>query len=252
MSATPLRIGIVGIAGRMGGETAAAARIDPRVRVVGGVTRPGSVYSSEPGEIITDNVDEVLPLIDCLLDLSLPSVTVSIAAAAAAANVPLLCGVTGLDDDALRALEHAGRTIPVHWSRNLSVGIPALAPLLRQLAAVLRDFDVEITETHHRGKRDAPSGTALLLAEAVTEGRNQALAEHARFGRHGDSLRQLDELGIHSLRAGALPGEHVVLFANDDEELRISHRALTRRAFARGAIEAACALVHTHPGLHIT
>jgi 4-hydroxy-tetrahydrodipicolinate reductase len=252
MMTTPLRIGIAGIGGRMGGETATVARNDPRVQLIGGVVRPGSVLTGEAGEVITAEVNDLLPRIDCLLDLSLPVATAGMAKAAAAAGVPLLCGVTGLDEAAIRELERAGDLIPVHWSRNLSVGIPALAPLLRQLAAVLNGFDVEMTETHHRGKRDAPSGTALLLAEAIADGRGQSLADHARYGRHGESLRAPHEIGIHSLRAGALPGEHVVLFANDDEELRISHRALSRRAFAKGAVEAACAVANAPIGLRVT
>lgn len=248
----PIRIGIVGISGRMGGETASVARTDPRVTLAGGVTRPGSTYVGESGELITGDIANLLPTIDVLLDLSLPSATAAIANAAANARVPLLCGVTGIDADGLHALEAAGATIPVHWSRNLSVGIPVIADLLRQLAAALSGFDVEITETHHRGKRDAPSGTALILAEAIAGGRDQTLSAHAQYGRHGESLRAPQEIGIHSLRAGALPGEHTVLFASDDEELRISHRALSRRAFAKGAVDAACALIGCHPGLRIT
>lgn len=249
---TPLRIGIVGIRGRMGSETASVARADPRVSLIGGVIKPGSTSTVDSGELITDDLDQLLPHIDCLLDLSLPSATATVANASAAARVPLLCGVTGLNEAAVRALEMAGQVIPVHWSRNLSMGIPAIAPLLRQLATILNGFDVEITETHHRGKRDAPSGTALILAEAIANGRDQALADHARYGRHGEAVREPDEIGIHSLRAGALPGEHVVLFANDDEELRISHRALNRRAFAKGAVEAACTLIDAPLGLQIT
>jgi 4-hydroxy-tetrahydrodipicolinate reductase len=248
----PVRLGIVGINGRIGGETARAARRDPRVVLVGGVTRSGAAPELEPGEFVTADPAELLSQIDCLLDLSLPAAVPAIASAAADAGVPLLCGVTGLDDNAIAALTQAAQRIPVHWSRNLSIGIPAIADLLRELAARLRDFDIEITETHHRGKRDAPSGTALILAEAIAEGRSLPLAEHAQYGRYGESLRQPDEIGIHSLRAGALPGEHSVLFANNDEELRISHRALSRGAFARGAIDAACALVICQPGLRVT
>lgn len=247
-----IRIGIAGISGRMGSETASVARVDPRVTLVGGIVRAGSPYIGEPNELITEDADELLTQIDCLLDLSLPAATASIAGASASAGIPLLCGVTGLDEVAVRALERAGEIIPVHWSRNLSLGIPAVTNLLRQLAAVLTGFDVEITETHHRGKRDAPSGTALILAEAIAEGRNQKLTDYAQYGRHGESLRKPHEIGIHSLRAGALPGEHTVLFASDDEELRISHRALSRRAFAQGAIDAAYALVGRQPGLQMT
>ncbi|CAN5515277.1 4-hydroxy-tetrahydrodipicolinate reductase [soil metagenome] len=249
---TPIRIGIVGISGRMGGETASVARTDPRVTLVGGVIRPGSTYVGESGELITEDVADLLLDVDVLLDLSLPAATATIANATAKAGVPLLCGVTGIDENGLRALEAAASTIPVHWSRNLSVGIPVIADLLRQLAVALAGFDVEITETHHRGKRDAPSGTALILAEAIAGSRDQTLSDHTQYGRHGESLRKPQEIGIHSLRAGALPGEHSVLFASDDEELRVSHRALSRRAFAKGAVDAACALVGCQPGLRIT
>ena len=139
--------------------------------------------------------------------------------------------------------------VPVQWSRNLSQGIPLIARLVRDLAEALHAYDVEIVETHHRGKREAPSGTALLLAEAIAEGRDQRLEEHAVYGRFGESLRAEGEIGIHALRGGLVFGEHSILFAGADEEIRFTHRALSRRAFARGAIEAALTLPERAPGL---
>jgi 4-hydroxy-tetrahydrodipicolinate reductase len=121
-----------------------------------------------------------------------------------------------------------------------------------ELAEALRGWDAEIVETHHRGKREAPSGTALLLAEAIAAGREQRLDDHAIHGRSGESPRAADEIGIHALRAGTAPGEHVVLFAGEDEEIRLTHRALSRRAFARGAIEAAITLSGAPAGLKRT
>jgi 4-hydroxy-tetrahydrodipicolinate reductase len=244
----PLRIGIAGIGGRMGGETAVIAEADPRVTLVGGLIRPGSQRPEWEGLIIADDADRLLPEIDCLIDLSLPTATPFIASTSARHGVALVCGVTGLEDEAIAALEAAGNAVPVLWSRNLSAGIPLIAELVRTLAASLPKYDIEIVETHHRGKRDAPSGTAMILAEAAAEGRGQSIDDLAVYGRSGVSPRASGEIGIHALRAGALPGEHVILLAGDDEEIRISHRALSRKAFATGAIESALRLAAQSPG----
>lgn len=245
----PLRIGIAGITGRMGRETASMAASDPRVRLVGGIVRHQPHSLEWPGLAITTDPRTLLPEIDCLIDLTLPEATVSLARLAAEHRVPLLCGVTGLGEEQIVALEAAAVVVPVQWSRNLSQGIPVIARLVRELAAALHSYDVEIVETHHRGKREAPSGTALLLAEAIAEGREERLEEHAVYGRYGGSLRAEGEIGIHALRAGSVLGEHSILFAGADEEIRFTHRALSRRAFARGAIEAALALPGRPPGL---
>lgn len=234
-----VRIGIAGVTGRMGREVANLAAQDPRLEVVGGVGRADSVEA----------LPALLAQIDVLLDFTLPEATVSIAGAAADAGIPLLCGVTGIDAGGVRALEAAATHIPVRWSRNLSLGLPIVADLVRQLASALASFDVEIVEAHHRGKLEAPSGTALILAEAIADGRRQQLSNHATFGREGVSPRQPGEIGIHAVRAGTLPGEHMILFAGEDEELRITHRAMSRTAFARGAIEVAIAMPNQPIGL---
>ena len=201
-------------------------------------------YDREFGEL-----DDLIIVVEAR---SLPEATAFLAKAAAEHRVPLLCGVTGLGPEEIAALEAASEVVPVLWSRNLSQGIPQIARLVRELADALRAWDVEIVETHHRGKREAPSGTALILAEAVAAGREQGLDDHAVYGRFGESPRAQDEIGIHALRAGAAPGEHAVLFAGADEEIRLTHRALGRRAFATGAVEAAIALVGAQTGLKRT
>ena len=225
----PVRIGIAGITGRMGREVSELAKNDPRIEIAGGYGRQDSV----------EDLTALLAQIDVLLDFTLPEATVELAEAASEARVPLLCGVTGLGTSEIAALEAAAAVIPVRWSRNLSLGLPIVADLVRQLSAALSGFDIEIVEAHHRGKLEAPSGTALILAEAIAEGREQNLNEHAIYGRHGVAPRQPGEIGIHAMRAGSLPGEHMILFAGEDEELRITHRAMSRTAFARGAIEVA-------------
>jgi len=248
----PVRIGIAGLTGRMGREIAALAEADERVRLIGGIVRADADALDWPGLIVVTEPGDIIMEIDVLLDFTLPDATARISTAAAVAGVPLLCGVTGLGPSEIAALEEAAKIIPVHWSRNLSLALPLVADLVRTLSAALSDFDVEITEAHHRGKLESPSGTALILAEAVTEGRHQSLEDHAVFGRNGVSPRTSGDIGIHALRAGSLPGEHTILFAGDDEELRITHRALSRRAFARGAIEAALQMPGRSPGLSRT
>jgi 4-hydroxy-tetrahydrodipicolinate reductase len=248
----PLRIGIAGIFGRMGRETAAMALSDSRVRLAGGIVHREPLTGEWPGLLITLDPEALLPEIDCLIDLTLPGATVRLAGAAASHRVPLLCGVTGLGPEQIAALEAAAEVIPVQWSRNLSQGVPLIARLVRELAAALESYDVEIVETHHRGKLESPSGTALLLAEAIAEGRGQQLDGRAVFGRHGESRRADGEIGIHALRAGSAFGEHEILFAGPDEEIRFTHRALSRRAFARGAIDAAIALSGQPAGLNRT
>jgi 4-hydroxy-tetrahydrodipicolinate reductase len=140
--------------------------------------------------------------------------------------------------------------VPVLYARNLSPGSAALIDLLPRLLAALPEADVEIVETHHRGKKDAPSGTAEALAEVVVRARGDLDEQRIVYGREGIAPRQPGEIGIHSLRGGANSGEHTILLATDGEEIRIDHRALSRRTFADGALRAAEWIVHQSPGLY--
>ena len=146
-------------------------------------------------------------------------------------------------------LVRAAERIPVFVARNLSVGIAALVRVLPDLVAALDGFDIEIVETHHRHKVDAPSGTALALLEAIRSAQIHAdpLTVH---GRSGHAPRQPEEVGIHAVRAGGNPGEHSVILADAGEEIRISHRAFSRRPYALGALRAARWLVGRPPGLY--
>jgi len=187
---------------------------------------------------------------DVLVDFSAPAALPASLDRAVSAGIPILIGTTGLDETADARLSEASRQIPVLYAPNTSVGVALLAVLVRRAAEVLGpDWDVEITETHHRMKADAPSGTALLLGEAAAQGRGGELK--AERGRDGTGLtRQPGAIGFASMRGGTVVGEHDVLFLGPEERVILSHRAESRTIFARGALAAARFLVGRPAGLY--
>jgi 4-hydroxy-tetrahydrodipicolinate reductase len=249
-----LRIGIGGIGGRMGREIAAAAQADPAFALIGGVTRPQSasaVASAFSSDVrIVAAAADLLPEIDVLIDFTSPQATVQHARACAGSRRSFVSGVTGLSREQQDALREAASTIPLFHARNMSLGINAILAVLPMLVRALDGYDVEIVETHHRHKTDAPSGTALALAEAIAAALDVDLGGRAVYGRQGVAPRQRGELGIHAVRAGGNAGEHAVLLADDGEEIRIVHRALSRRTFALGALRAASFVVAQPPGFY--
>jgi 4-hydroxy-tetrahydrodipicolinate reductase len=161
-------------------------------------------------------------------------------------------GTTGLTDDEKQAVHAAAEKIPVVWAPNMSLGVNLLLELVRRSAAVLGpDYDAEIVEMHHRLKKDAPSGTALGLAEALAAGRGVDLKQVACYGRKGmPGERPRGEIGIHALRGGSVVGDHTVLFVADEERIELTHRANSREAFATGALRAALWLAGRKPGIY--
>jgi 4-hydroxy-tetrahydrodipicolinate reductase len=238
----------------MGQEIVAAGTVDDQIDVIGGVVRPASLNGNGHGLpdhlTVVDHVQQLLPVIDVLIDFTNAATTLEMARACAAAGCPFVSGVTGLADDQLNELQALGSQIPVFYARNMSVGLNALLGILPALVQALDGYDIEITETHHRHKKDAPSGTAMVLAEAIAAAVDRPLADHAIYGRQGLSPRQPGEIGIHALRAGGNNGEHVVLLADEGEEIRIAHRAYSRRTFASGALRAARFLATQRPGFY--
>ena len=236
-----LRLGIAGIRGRMGREIAALAASDPDFTLAGGVSR--AVNGLDAIQIVGDAA-ELLPEVDVLVDFTSPDGAVSHARACASAQVPFVTGTTGLSGAQTEALRAAARQTAVFQAANMSPGVHAVLAILPMLTRSLGDYDVEIVETHHRHKVDAPSGTALTLARAIAG----AEEERFGFGRQGFSPRAAGEIGIHAVRGGGNPGEHVVIFAGDGEEIRISHRAFNRAAYALGALRAAKLLAEQPAG----
>ncbi len=165
-------------------------------------------------------------------------------------GLPHVIGTTGLTDEQLAQVEEAAKGVPVVLAPNMSVGVNLLREVVRDLAAKLEGYDIEVVETHHRNKKDAPSGTALFLARAAAEGRNEKLEDVAVHGREGFSPREPGEIGIHALRGGAVVGEHRLVFYSEGEEVEVVHRALSRRTFADGALRAAKFAAEAGPGLY--
>ncbi|WP_254864804.1 4-hydroxy-tetrahydrodipicolinate reductase [Halovivax gelatinilyticus] len=243
-----IRLGVTGATGRMGREVLAAASDRPAFEVVLAVARsppdePIEAVEIESADAFDRLVADREPHV--VVDFTAPVSTATYADACADAGVAFVTGTTGLDDSHERRLRAASERIPLLRAANFSRGIAVLDALCARAVRSLPDYDIELVETHHAGKRDAPSGTALSLLETVESERDASERVH---GRVGDSPRDADEIGVHSIRAGAIAGEHEVVLAGDHEELRLTHRAGDRGVFAAGALDAAAWLAGRDPG----
>jgi 4-hydroxy-tetrahydrodipicolinate reductase len=219
----PIRISLIAPNGRMGQAIAAAVAEDS-----------GFALDQDHGDV--------------LVDFSAPTALQASLERAISANVPILIGTTGLDDLADQRIAAAAKEVAVLRAANTSLGVALLAELVERAAKAL-DWDIEIAETHHRMKADAPSGTALALGDAAARGRRTELK--AERGRDGTGLtREPGAIGFASLRGGTVAGDHDVLFLGPDERLVLSHRAENRMIFARGALAAARFLVGRPAGLY--
>ena len=230
------RIGIIGSAGRMGQALEAA------IAAAGHTCAGGIDKGGDPAALAAQS--------DVMVDFSSPAALEFTLEAAIAAQVPIVVGTTGLEERHHWLVDAAAVSIPVLQTGNTSLGVTLLAHLVREAAARLGpDWDIEIVETHHRMKVDAPSGTALLLGEAAAAGRHENLAEVAVRGRDGiTGARVPGTIGFASLRGGSVAGDHAVHFLADHERLTLSHLAENRAIFARGAVRAGEWLLGREPG----
>lgn len=234
------RIGILGAGGRMGHAIAEAIR-EADAEIAGGADRADVEGEIAPGVAITSDETAVANASDVLVDFSAPDALEAHLAAAVAAGRPILIGTTGLEARHHAAIDAAAHRIAILQTGNTSLGVNLLAALVRDAASRLGpDWDIEIVETHHRHKIDAPSGTALLLGQAAAEGRGIDLATRSERGRDGiTGARAEGAIGFASLRGGSVAGDHLVVLAGDGERLELGHRAESRAIFARGAVKAA-------------
>jgi 4-hydroxy-tetrahydrodipicolinate reductase len=250
-------LAIFGITGRMGQSLVEALREGRAFTLSGAVASPHSprlgqdaaAEGTPTGVTITADAAQGLEGAAVAIDFSVGDRVAAHAGACAATKVPLLVGATGFDEASREVLARAARVIPVLVAPNTSIGANLVAQLVAIAAARLGpDYDVEIFEAHHRMKRDAPSGTALVLGEAIARARGVALREVESRDRTGP--RKAGSIGFSSLRAGDIVGEHTVTFAAAGERVEIIHRATDRLTFARGALRAAEWLLGQPAGLY--
>jgi 4-hydroxy-tetrahydrodipicolinate reductase len=252
--ASPLRIAVCGATGRMGRAVTRLCQESNDLQLVGACASSEDPDLGEDagvlagargaGVAVTDDMSAALLGADVVIDFSLPVALAELARHAARQGVPLVSGTTGVTE--MSVLEEAALKIPVLWAPNMSLGIQVLSDLVAEAARRLGPgFDIEITEVHHRKKVDAPSGTALRLAEALREVRPL----RPLTGRQGTvGARTGDELGILALRGGDVLGDHTVHLLGPGERLELTHRATSRDLFAEGALRAARWLVTRRPG----
>ncbi|WP_435072945.1 4-hydroxy-tetrahydrodipicolinate reductase [Halorubrum sp. HHNYT27] len=248
MSGEPLSVAVTGAGGRMGREVIEAAADREGVAVTVAVNRTATEPVAGVEVADADRLGELLAAEspDVLVDFTGPESAVAYAAACVDAGVPLVTGTTGFDDAQLDDLQAASDAVPVLKASNFARGVAALRRAVREAAAALPGYDVELTETHHNGKRDAPSGTAKSILDDVESVRDDL--DRRVHGREGDAPREAGEIGVHARRAGDVTGEHEVLLAGNRETLSLTHRAGDRGVFAEGALDAAAWLAGRDPG----
>jgi len=244
-----IKIILNGCNGRMGQAVSKIAATDADVTIVAGVDKfPGTAAHSFP---IFASFAELKNIeANVIIDFSRPEALQSMLEYAVKQHIPVVIATTGIDEDNKEIIKNASQNIPIFMATNMSIGISVLTELAQRAAYILGNtFDIEIIEKHHNQKEDAPSGTALSIANAINDVLSNS--KHYVYGRHGcKAKRTADEIGIHAIRGGTIAGEHSIMFAGHDEVLELNHTAQSRDIFAVGALNAAKFILHKPVGLY--
>ena len=254
------KILVCGALGRMGRRIIEIASQDPEVEVVGGVEHPDCIPSLDLGEALgkedlrgrplTSRIEEVVDLCDVIVEFSgNTTAAVSHTKIASLEGKASVIGTTGFTESEVREIEDCSKNAPVLLSPNMSLGVNLLFKLVEMVGKVLKGkgFDVEVVEIHHRFKKDAPSGTAVKLADIIRRSMGLKRVVH---GREGISIREEGDIGVMALRGGDVVGDHTVHFLGFGERIEITHRATSRDTFAKGAVEAAKWVKGREPGMY--
>jgi 4-hydroxy-tetrahydrodipicolinate reductase len=243
-----LRIAVSGIGGRMGGGIAGLVQDATDLTLVAGIDRPGATTSL--GVLVAQSVREI-PNCDVVIDFSSADHTPILAASAAEFGIALVTGTTGLDEAQRDELNQAAQQVPVVYAPNMSLGVNLLYGLVDLVArSPAGDWDIELTEAHHKHKVDAPSGTARRILDLLAEARGQS-PDAEVYGREGETgPRTPNEVGVHVIRGGDVVGDHSVVFLGEGERIELTHRATDRLIFCRGAIHAARWIAGRPPGMY--
>jgi 4-hydroxy-tetrahydrodipicolinate reductase len=261
-AAKPIRLVIMGAGGKMGLRLVALAAETPGLEVAAAVERSGHPHLGRDvgesagvgrlGVVVSDDVARALTDGEIVIDFSAPTSTLALIPRAVERQRPLVIGTTGLPAEGLPAIREASAKVPIVFAPNMSLGMNVMFKIVADVARALGPgYDLEIVEAHHRLKKDAPSGTALRLGHILAEATKHRLEEVGVYARQGDiGPRTPSEIGIQTVRAGDIVGDHTVLFGGLGERLEITHRASSRDTFARGALRAAQWLPGKPAGLY--
>ena len=236
------KIAIAGAMGRMGQNLIKSGLKNDKTEIVGvfdieNIDKNFLISVGLQSGIAT-NRENSFEAADVVIDFTSPKALFNFTEAAVANNTGLVIGTTGLEDQHFKLLQQSGQSVPVFYAPNMSFGVNSFFSLARKAAAHMKNFDIEIIETHHRYKKDAPSGTAIKLGEEIADELNYS-KEQFNFNRQQDQQeRKKNEIGFSSIRGGNIPGEHTVIFHGDNESIELTHRAFNREIFSDGAIEA--------------
>jgi 4-hydroxy-tetrahydrodipicolinate reductase len=257
-----VNIGIAGAAGKMGSRIAALSGEYEGLKLAGAFERKGHKDSGsdigliagtgETGVLLADGPDAIIDAVDLIIDFTSVESTKENLKIAAGRGKAMVVGTTGFTREDMKEVEAASRRIPCVMASNMSLGVNLLLKVLQDVARALGDdYDIEIVEAHHRMKKDAPSGTAMKMAQVLADAVDRNLDEVAVFARKGIiGPRTKREIGIQTVRAGDIVGEHTVIFGGLGERIEITHKASSRDTFARGALKAALWLAGRPAGLY--
>ena len=241
-----VKILLSGASGRMGNEIISQVEQEENFEITCGF---GSKVDESKNFKIYDKVEDIKEKVDVIIDFSVPKATFEILKYAKKNKVSVVIATTGFSKEELEKIEEMSKEIPIFRSSNMSVDINLMANIVKKVAEVLSDSDIEITETHHNRKIDSPSGTAILLADAINEVFEGK--KNYNFDRMSKrEKRDKNEIGFSSIRGGNIVGEHKVQFFGENETLEITHTAYSRKVFAEGAIKAADFIVNKKSGLY--
>lgn len=256
-----INICIIGSAGRMGRNIATVVYNEENCQVTGAVDRSNSEFLNQPiyelagcgkgGALITDNIIDAGFVSDVLIDFTGAEPTMKNLASYEKVAKPLVIGSTGFSNSEKDQIKELSKKIPIVLAPNMSLGVNVALKLIEEAAKALQGYDIELFEIHHKMKKDAPSGTAMAMAQAAAKGANIDLDKNAVYARHGIiGERRDNEIGIQTIRGGDVAGDHTVYFFGNGERIEITHKAHSRQTFASGAVKAAKWLVNKPAGLY--
>jgi 4-hydroxy-tetrahydrodipicolinate reductase len=248
-----MKLAVCGAAGRMGQAIIAIAKEDSETQISGALECDGNkaIELGDPIISSVSNLEKILKNTDALIDFTNPESALKNLEMAVKQKVPVVIGTTGFSEEQKKQIKEASKVVPIVFSPNMSVGVNILFKLVEEVAKKVPDYDIEIVEVHHNKKKDSPSGTAAKLAEVAASSIGRDINEVGIYGRHSDTdIRKKDEIGVLSVRAGDIVGDHTVYFAGPGERIELTHRAHSRDTFAVGAVKAAKWVAGKKPGLY--